>query len=303
MAVGHPKGLFPLFFIEMWERLAFYTMLGILLLYSTDVERGGLGLPAAEGNEIYGLYLAFVYFTPFIGGMIADRFIGYRRAVLIGGLMMATGLFSMSIQGKTTFILGLVGLVLGNGMFKPNISVMVGNLYKPGDPKRDAGFNIFYMGINIGALIATFLAASVRNNLGWLWTFRVAGFGLLISVILLLSFWKVLAKADRKPEKSDDDMSFGKILGIILAPALIFGGIGYFAGLQLDVQSSLGMRPAVFGFLIGALPIIGYFVRLGLKASREERPGLLALLPIYVAGGTFFMVLHLNGSAMTKTSG
>ena len=178
MAFGHPKGLFPLFFTEMWERLAFYTMVGILLLYTIDAERGGLGLPRAQGNEIYGLYLAFVYFTPFLGGMIADRYFGYRRSVAIGGLLMASGLFLMGMPGFNFFVFGLIGLIIGNGFFKPNISVMVGNLYEPGDPKRDSGFNIFYMGINIGALAATLIVAPiVRNYWGWLWTFRAAGLG------------------------------------------------------------------------------------------------------------------------------
>ena len=129
MALGHPKGLFPLFFTEMWERLAFYTIVGILLLYTTDTERGGLGLPAADGNEIYGLYLAFVYFTPFLGGMLADRYLGYRRSVFLGGLTMAGGLFLMGTPGFLPFTLGLIALIIGNGFFKPNISVMVGNLY------------------------------------------------------------------------------------------------------------------------------------------------------------------------------
>jgi dipeptide/tripeptide permease len=299
MALGHPRGLFPLFFTEMWERLAFYTMLGVLLLYSTDVERGGLGLPAAEGNEIYGLYLAFVYFTPFLGGLIADRFLGYRRAVLLGGLLMSTGLFLMSVPGFTPFVSGLGLLVVGNGFFKPNISVMVGNLYQPGDPKRDAGFNIFYMGINLGAFVANLLAASVRNELGWLWTFRVAAVGLLIGLGILLGHYKLLERADRPPEKNPGDTSFGAVALKILLPAFGAGVLGYLAA-KAFLPPGFGMRPAVVGFLAGAIPVALFFVRLGLTARDDEKPGLLALLPIYVAGGTFFMILHLNGSAMTQ---
>ncbi len=294
----HPKGLYRLFFIEMWERLAFYTMVNVLLLYATDFERGGLGLSSGEGNEIYGLYLAFVYFTPFPGGMLADRFLGYRRAVLIGGLIMASGLFLLSIPGKSFFYMGITGLVLGNGLFKPNISVMVGNLYEAGDPKRDSGFNIFYMGINIGAFVASFLASSVRNEYGWLWTFRVASIGLLVGLVILLLSWKALEKADRRPEKSPDDTSFAEVFTKILLPALVFGVLGFYAA--TTYFPNIPVRPAVFGFLVGMVPVIVFFVRLGLTANPSERPGLLALLPIYVAGGTFFMVLHLNGSAMTQ---
>jgi POT family proton-dependent oligopeptide transporter len=113
MFTGHPKGLFRLFFIEMWERLAFYTMVGILMLYATDTESGGLGLSRVVGNEIYGLYLAFVYFTPYLGGLIADRFIGYRRAVFIGGVIFALGFLLMSLYGRVTFVSGLVCLCIG----------------------------------------------------------------------------------------------------------------------------------------------------------------------------------------------
>jgi len=299
MALGHPKGLFPLFFTEMWERLAFYTMLGVLLLYVTDTERGGLGLPAAEGNEIYGLYLAFVYFTPFLGGMLADRFLGYRRAVVLGGVLMASGLFLMSVPGFTPFASGLGLLIIGNGFFKPNISVMVGNIYEPGDPKRDAGFNIFYMGINVGAFVANLLAASVRNEFGWLWTFRVAGIGILVGLIIMGASWKALAKADRKPERGKDDAGFGAIALKILLPAFTVGVLAYFLAANY-LPEGFGMRPAVVGFMAGAVPIIVFFVRLGLTAPKDEKPGLLALLPIFVAGGTFFMILHLNGSAMTQ---
>jgi amino acid/peptide:H+ symporter len=308
VAKGHPKGLYRLFFTEMWERLAFYTMLNVLLLYATDFERGGLGLTSAEGNEIYGLYLAFVYFTPFPGGMLADRYLGYRKAVLIGAVFMAAGLFLMSVPGQTYFVVGLVSLIVGNGFFKPNISVMVGNLYPPGDPKRDAGFNIFYMGINIGAFVASFLSAAVRNaNItfmgmlvgGWLWTFRVAGFGLVIAMVILLLSWKTLEKADRPPELGPDDTGFGTIFAKILLPALIVGGlVGWLAHQELIPHGPV--RPAVMGFLAGMVPVIIFFIRLPGSAKKEERPGLKALLPIYVAGGTFFMILHLNGSAMTQ---
>ncbi len=298
MAQKHPAGLYRLFFTEMWERLAFYTMLNILLLYTTDSERGGLGLTSAEGNEIYGLYLAFVYFTPFPGGMLADRYLGYRKAVLIGAVFMSGGLFLMSIPGSTYFITGLVGLIIGNGFFKPNISVMVGNLYEAGDPKRDAGFNIFYMGINIGAFVASFLSSAVRNSAGWLWTFRVAGIGLLVAMVVMLLSWKVLEKADRPPAQDPDAASFGAVFGKILMPALGAGLVGFLIG--QNVMPDGPVRPAVLGFLVGMIPVVIFFVRMGTTAPKKERPGLQALLPIYVAGGTFFMILHLNGSAMTQ---
>lgn len=299
MLTGHPKGLYRLFFIEMWERLAFYTMVGILLLYTIDRESGGLGYPKVVGNEIYGLYLAFVYFTPYIGGLLADRFLGYRRSVLIGGILFATGFFLMSLGLRWSFVTGLVCLCLGNGFFKPNISAMVGNLYQPGDPKRDAGFNIFYMGINIGAFVANFLAAYMRNEHGWEAIFVAAGVGMLIGVSILLASWKVLERADRVPETKPEDTPFREIMGRILGPAILLGVVGYFVAKQLPAAVTNLVRPSDIGFLVGSIPIILFFVNLSKKAEPEEKPGLLALLPIYVAGGTFFMVLHLNGSAMT----
>ncbi len=295
---GHPKGLYPLFFTEMWERLAFYLMVGILLLYAIDTERGGLGLPLGQAAEIYGTYLAFVYFTPFLGGMIADRFIGYRKAVFLGGILMAVGLFLLGVRSMTTFYTGLTLLCLGNGFFKPNISAMVGNLYDADDPNRDAGFNIFYMGINIGAATSALLAAPLRN----LWDFNVAfmaaGVGLLIAVAILMANWKTLARADRRPEPDPEDISFGRICLIILLPAAVCGALGYFVGNAVDpIKNSIG--GITFGFLIGALPILSYFWIIIRKASPDEKVGLKALMPVYLAGGTFFMILHLNGGMIT----
>ncbi|MFK7741485.1 MAG: peptide MFS transporter [Planctomycetota bacterium] len=300
MFTGHPKGLFRLFFIEMWERLAFYTMVGVLLLYATDSESGGLAWSKDVGNEIYGLYLAFVYFTPYVGGLLADRFLGYRKSVLIGGLLFATGFFMLATGEKWAFPAGLVFLCVGNGFFKPTISAMVGNLYEKGDPKRDAGFNIFYMGINIGAFIANFLAAIMRNVWFWEAIFVAAGIGMLISVVILLSSWKVLEKADRTPGTNPEDTPFSEIMQKILGPALFIGVAGWaVAAYVLPSSMTKLVKPTDFGFLLGAIPILLFFARLPNKASEEEKPGLKALLPIYLAGGTFFMVLHLNGSAMT----
>ena len=295
---GHPRGLKALFMTEMWERLGFYLMLGILLLYITDTERGGLGFSTRRAAEIYGTYMAFVYFTPFIGGMIADRFLGFRRSVFIGGLLMAAGYFSLGVRSLPTFYLGLVLLCLGNGFFKPNISAMVGNLYAPDDPRRDAGFNIFYMGINIGASLSALLSAPLRNLWSFNMAFSAAGVGLLIGVTVLLVNWKRLAAADHPGERSDDDISFKQVVMTILVPAFGFGLVGYFAGQHMGfVTRTIG--PVTFAFLVGMLPVVAYFGLLVRRATPEEKPGLAALIPVYVAGGAFFMVLHLSGGLMT----
>jgi dipeptide/tripeptide permease len=297
-AKGHPHGLKPLFFTEMWERLGFYLMLGILFLYVTDTERGGLGFTNAAAGEIYGTYMAFVYFTPFIGGMIADRILGYRRSVLIGGLLLAAGYFALGIRSMPTFYAGLALLCLGNGLFKPNISAMVGNLYAPGDARRDAGFNIFYMGINVGAAISALLAAPLRNLWSFNTAFAAAGVGMLVGVTILVLNWKRLEGADRKPEVKPGDFGLKQMFLTILAPALGFGVIGYFAGKQLPfVTSSIG--PVTFAFLVGMLPVAFYFLSLVRRANPEEKPGLAALIPVYVAGGAFFMILHLSGGLLT----
>jgi dipeptide/tripeptide permease len=299
MATRHPKGLKPLFFTEMWERLGFYLIVGILYLYIIDTERGGLGMSNAAAGEIYGTYLAFVYFTPFLGGMIADRYLGFRRSVFIGGLLMAAGYFALGVRSMPTFYAGLVLLCLGNGLFKPNISAMVGNLYEPGDPRRDAGFNIFYMGINIGASASALLAAPLRNLWSFNLAFTAAGVGLLISVIILSVKWKGLAVADPpRTAPSPDDVGMKQIVMTILLPAAVFGAIGYFVGQYLPfVVNTIG--PVTFAFLVGMLPIAAYFVLLVKRAAPEEKPGLAALIPVYVAGGAFFMVLHLSGGLMT----
>ncbi len=293
-----PRGLYPLFMTEMWERLGFYLMLGILYLYIIDTERGGLGLSVKQAAEIYGTYMALVYFTPFLGGMIADRFLGFRRSVLIGGVLMAAGYFALGVRTFPTFFTGLALLCIGNGFFKPNISAMVGNLYAPDDPRRDTGFNIFYMGINVGASISALLSAPLRNMWSFNLAFTAAGVGLLIGVVILIVNWRKLADADHPSERSSDDISFKQVMLTIMVPVVLFGVVGYFVGRGIPfINDTLG--PITFGFLVAMVPVAVYFGLLVKRASPQEKPGLAALIPVFVAGGAFFMVLHLSGGLMT----
>jgi dipeptide/tripeptide permease len=230
--------------------------------------------------------------------MIADRFLGFRRSVFIGGLFMATGLFLLGIRSLPTLYAGLTLLCLGNGLFKPNISAMVGNLYEAGDPKRDAGFNIFYMGINIGAAASALLSAPLRNLFSFNMAFIAAGVGLLIGVTILSLNWRKLARADKRSEPDPEDITFGQIVVQILGPAALCGALGYLIGSKWAfVADSIG--PVTFAFLVGMLPIMGYFLSLWLRAKPAEKPGFGALIPVFIAGGTFFMILHLSGGLMT----
>ena len=196
---GHPRGLQTLFFTEMWERFSYYGMRAILLLYMTAaVGAGGMGLSAADGAAIYGAYTAGVYMAAIPGGFVADRLLGLRRAVLVGGILIALGHFCLAFGIETIFYLGLAFIVAGTGLLKPNISAIVGTLYSPEDQRRDAAFSIFYMGINTGAfispLICGWLAQSetfrgILQSMGrrpedaWHWGFGAAGVGMTLGVI------------------------------------------------------------------------------------------------------------------------
>lgn len=190
--LGHPKGLFLLFGTELWERFSYYGMRAVLVLYLTaQTTQGGLGWNQADALKLYGIYTGLVYITPLIGGWLADTFLGQRRAIIIGAILMAAGQFTLALPHSmfpdsvnTMFYLGLAGLIIGNGLFKPNISTMVGDLYEEGDHRRDGAFTIFYMGINLGALIAGFVAGAAANAYGWQAAFVAAGLGMLLSLVL-----------------------------------------------------------------------------------------------------------------------
>lgn len=193
---GHPRGLFLLFGTELWERFSYYAMRAILVLYLTDATiHGGMGWSTKDALDLYGIYTGLVYITPLIGGYLADNFLGQRRSILIGGALMAIGQFTLALPADVlgfselhTFYLGLGLLISGNGLFKPNISTMVGYLYREGDNRRDGAFTIFYMGINLGALIAGVVSGSVTESFGWKAGFVAAGIGMLISLAMQMTF-------------------------------------------------------------------------------------------------------------------
>jgi POT family proton-dependent oligopeptide transporter len=184
---GHPRGLTTLFLTEFWERFSYYGMRALLVLYMTaPVAAGGLAYDIPKATRIYGLYTSSVYFTAVIGGIIADTLIGAYRSVLYGGIIIASGHFLMALPSTSAFFLGLVAIALGTGLLKPNISAMVGNLYSPGDLRRDSGFSIFYIGINLGGMVAPLVCGTVGQRVNWHLGFGLAGLGMTLGVAQLL---------------------------------------------------------------------------------------------------------------------
>jgi POT family proton-dependent oligopeptide transporter len=193
----HPKGLYVLFATEMWERFSFYSMLALFTLYLRDPTEG-FGWTAAQATGLYANYLMFVYASPLIGGLIADKITGYRKAVIIGGFFFMAGHGLLSIPALWAVYAALTCLVIGNGFFKPNVSTMVGNLYPEGSHLKDRAYNIFYMGINVGAFLAPIVMEVVRQKAGFHPAFAVAAFGMVISVAILWYFKNLVLAADRK---------------------------------------------------------------------------------------------------------
>jgi POT family proton-dependent oligopeptide transporter len=223
---GHPPGLFVLFFTEMWERFSFYGMRGLLVLYMVrhlfqgDRPASVAGyatlkavLEALFGplaiqplaSQVYGLYTGLVYLTPLLGGLLADRLLGQRRTVVVGGLLMAAGHFLMAFE--RLFFLALLFLIAGNGCFKPNVSTQVGALYPPGDPRRDRAYGIFYMGINLGAFFANLVCATLASLYGWHWGFGAAGVGMCVGLAVYLLGQRHLAPDDLARRREDPTAS------------------------------------------------------------------------------------------------
>jgi POT family proton-dependent oligopeptide transporter len=299
---SHPKALPYLFLSEMWERFGYYLMIGIFTLYLKDVE-AGFAMTEKEASDLYGTFIALVFLTPFVGGLVADRYLGYKKSIVIGGLMMGAGYFMMGIHSLPMLYLAMTLVILGNGFFKPNISTLLGNFYNDEQfkEKKDEGYNIFYMGINVGAFVCNFFGAALQILLGWQYAFMAAGVGMFIGVIVFLLGTKHYGNKTEKKGIQQGDMPFSKIVLFILLPSVVFGIIGW---LIKGVQSDINLDSAIFGsdstdaFIFACLPVVYFYGSLYFKAKVDEKRQIGALLSIFAVVILFWAVFKLNGSAL-----
>lgn len=294
----HPKALPFLFFSEMWERFGYYLMIGIFTLYLKDVKTG-YGMTEAESADLYGTFIALVFFTPFLGGLIADRYLGYRKSIIMGGLMMGAGYCLMAIHDILMLYLSMTLVIVGNGFFKPNISTLLGNVYSTPAHKaqKDEGYNIFYMGINIGAFICNFFGAVLYVMMGWSYAFIAAGIGMFIGVAVFVSGIKHYVAFDIKKGVQPADMPFMRIVLLILLPSAIAGTAGWLLP-ELIWNRALFGTPSTDAFIFACLPVIFFYASLYTRAPKEEKRPVLALLAIFAVVILFWAVFKQNGSAL-----
>lgn len=292
----YPKGLFFLVFTEFWERFGYYLMIGIFTLYmTTDEKLGGFGWDNAEAADVYGTFIAAAYLTPFMGGLLADLKLGYRFSIVLGGILMGIGYCMLSIREQWTFYSALVIMVVGNGFFKPNISTLLGNLYSSPEfkHKKDTGYNIFYMGINLGAFICVYIAAYMRNRFGWGAAFISAGVGMFIGVVTFLIGSRHYKHVDvRKEPKPEDKPFLMKFVKVLLA------GCG-FAALGWFIPGNIMGSNSTDAFFLFCIPVIYFFTSIYLKASREEKKPLGTMFTIFLIVILFWAIFKQNGTALT----
>jgi len=292
----HPRALPFLFLTEMWERFGYYLMIGIFQLYLMDpISTGGMAMERKDAADIYGTFIALVFLTPFIGGLLADRVLGYTKAIFIGGTLMGLGYMGLALPGMTTFYLSLALIIIGNGFFKPNISTLLGNLYNDDQfrAQKDSGYNIFYMGINVGACICNLFAAYMRNRYGWGYAFATAGVGMFIGLIVFYIGLRHYRHADVRKPVQKEDMSLVRIFSVVLLPAVIAGVAGW------AVPGNLFGSDSTDAFIFATLPVIGFFVSLYFRAAQEDRKPIVALLSIFAVSVMFWAVFKQNGTALT----
>ncbi len=294
---GHPKGLYLLFMTEMWERFSYYGMRAIFVLYMTKM----LFMGDAEASEIYGSYTGLVYLTPLLGGYLADRFLGNRRSIEIGGLLMAIGQFILFFSASTTggsaitlMWMGLTMLIIGNGFFKPNISTMVGQLYPQGDRRVDSAFTIFYMGINLGAFMSPLICGTLAEKVDFKWGFLAAGIGMLIGLAtFILQKNKVLVDADHKPigmpTAKFGIAQYGMVLGSI---ALIF--------FLMNFKTMFNSDWDVIGYLIyGAMIVMPLIVLTDKSLTKNEKDRIIVIFLLAFFVIFFWGAFEQAGASLT----
>lgn len=301
----YPPGLFFLVFTEFWERFGYYLMIGIFTLYMTaDPSEGGFGWDNADAADIYGTFIAVAYLTPFMGGLLADLKLGYRLSITIGGILMGIGYCMLAIHEEWAFYTSLAIMVIGNGFFKPNISTLLGNLFN--DPKyksqKDTGYNIFYMGINLGAFICNFIAAIMRNKIGWHGAFLAAGIGMFIGVITFWAGMKHYKHVDVRKEPKPEDKPFIMKFVKVLLVGVGFAALGWFLPTAVwgngEEYTIMGSR-STDAFFMFCFPVIYFFFSIYKNATDEEKKPMGTMFTIFIIVILFWAIFKQNGTALT----
>ena len=301
----HPAGLRTLFFTELWERFSYYGMRALLVLFMVEaVESGGLGLTDATATAIYGLYTAAVYMVALPGGWIADRLLGAQRAIWYGGIVIMLGHFTLAIPSIYAFFAGLLLVTLGTGLLKPNISAVVGELYPPGDVRRDAGFTLYYMGINLGAAIGPLICSTLGESarFGWHWGFAAAGIGMLLGLVYFHFSQPLLGDAGRYPSLRAENpgdrpalRSAWRRVATGLAIVLGMAGLLLTGVVQVDAVALAG-RATIGIVLFGAL-YLAWLLRFG-GLEESERDKVIAIFMLSMAAAMFWAGFEQAGSTL-----
>lgn len=298
----HPKALPFLFLSEMWERFGYYLMIGIFTLYLKNADQG-FEMSEAESASLYGTFIALVFFTPFIGGLLADRVLGYRLPIVIGGILMGVGYCMMGVHSFPMLYSGMVLVIAGNGLFKPNISTLLGNLYNTDEyrDQKDEGYNIFYMGINVGAFVCNIVSAFLINKYGYSVAFVGAGIGMFIGVIVFLLGNKHYVTGDVKKVAVPGEKAWWIDLLIVVVPSVIFAVIGYFInGVPSDTNehSYLVKDDVTDAFLFACIPVIFFFGYVLFTSPKNERRVVSAILVVCIAVIPFWAIFKQNGTVL-----
>ena len=297
---GHPTGLSTLFFTELWERFSYYGMRALLVLFMVDtVSSGGMGLDDKTASAIYGLYTAFVYLAALPGGWIADRLLGAQRAVWVGGLVIAAGHFTLAIPSTAAFFIGLVLVVIGTGLLKPNVSAIVGQLYPEGGARRDAGFTIFYMGINMGAFLGPLICGYLGEEVNWHAGFGAAGVGMLFGVFQYRFSANRLGEAGLhssapKVDSAGMDKAWYPVIGgcLIVALVVVLGLTGTleFNALALAQSTTFVIVGLAFAFFV-------YIFAFG-KLTPTERNHTFVIVVLFITSAVFWSGFEQAGSSL-----